>query len=509
MGFCLRIKIFVLANIITTLGITELYCQQKLNNAINVELAELTLNDVIRIAHINSNASVAARYGFAKAEVQYNVYKKQYLPIIIGNFTVPSLDHSLNIVQNTETGIYKFVQSNLMRINGGISISQSIPFTGGLITLNSYLERIDQFNPQREIAIYNQPVYLTLTQPIIGTFNYLKWNKKLEPIKYEKAKTDFLDNMEDISEKAVEYFFKALIAKMQLDNNELNLKNYEQQYEIWKTKFELGYIKESDLMQLELSLKNIELEKYKSEKELIKAMDMLNLFLHLDKNTIVKLIPPQLLPEIKFDLTQIINLANSNTSFKKNLEFKNTEAKKELERIKRENMIKVNLYARIGLQKNASDIVTSFQHPSNQQNVNIGITVPILDWGIRKEKVKLSELSSELTKKQAEEDYEELNQKIVQSLMEFNNQSQQYRIAIEAEIIAQRNYQIAIEQATIGKISVFELISSQYSKDKAIIARINELYNYWAIYYRIRRITLFDFIQNINLVEDFDKRVIK
>jgi len=47
----------------------------------------------------------------------------------------------------------------------------------------------------------------------------------------------------------------------------------------------------------------------------------------------------------------------------------------------------------------------------------------------------------------------------------------------------------------IGKIGVSDLYIAQNEKDQALDAYVQALRSYWANYYRLRRVTLYDFVE--------------
>ena len=56
------------------------------------------------------------------------------------------------------------------------------------------------------------PVYVSLSQPISG-YNSFRWEKKIEPRKYELAKREYLESMEAITVTVAGYFFDLLLAQ--------------------------------------------------------------------------------------------------------------------------------------------------------------------------------------------------------------------------------------------------------------------------------------------------------
>ena len=54
-------------------------------------------------------------------------------------------------------------------------------------------------------------------------------------------------------------------------------------------------------------------------------------------------------------------------------------------------------------------------------------------------------------------------------------------------------------------MDVLKLTSSQKAKDNARLQYVQSLYQYWRDYYTVRKLTLYDFVNNQTLEEDFEK----
>jgi outer membrane protein TolC len=65
-----------------------------------------------------------------------------------------------------------------------------------------------------------------------------------------------------------------------------------------------------------------------------------------------------------------------------------------------------------GLTQRALNVSDAYKDPQDQQNVRVGITIPILDWGLGKGKVKMAQSNREVIKttvQQAMTDFERIS----------------------------------------------------------------------------------------------------
>ena len=148
---------------------------------------------------------------------------------------------------------------------------------------------------------------------------------------------------------------------------------------------------------------------------------------------------------------------------------------------------------------------SAYNHLLDNQIVQVGVKIPILDWGKRRGKVRVAKSNREVVLSKIRQEQMNFNQDIFLLVEHFNNQAQQLNIAKEADIIAQQRYKTSIETFLIGKINTLDLNDAQNSKDQARQKHISELYNYWSYFYQIRSLTLWDFERDTELEVDFEE----
>ena len=72
-------------------------------------------------------------------------------------------------------------------------------------------------------------------------------------------------------------------------------------------------------------------------------------------------------------------------------------------------------------------------------------------------------------------------------------------ITSKADTVAGKQFEVARNRYTTGKITNDALYLAQGEKDAAVLAKVQALRNYWTSYYRLRRVTLYDFERNVEL----------
>lgn len=466
---------------------------------------KLTLQDAIILAQIQSVDAAVVLNELKTAYWEYQTHQADQLPEI--NFTGALPSYNNNYSRNTLSENSSYIQNNWMEMRGKVSVDQNIPLTGGKISLNTSLD----FTRQLGKGAYNEymsiPIGVTLEQPIFGV-NDQKWKRKIEPVRYNEAKASYIENVEEITILTIDYFFNLLDAKASLNIATQNFENATKLYDIAVARRKIGQISESELMQLNLSALQAKGIVTEEQSKLNTRMFQLRSFLGLSEDDIIEPVVPGLAPSFRMDYHIVLEKALENNSFAQNILRRQLEASYAVASAKGDRR-KISLYASFGYTGKDTTFGNAYDHLKGNQQIEVGVIIPLVDWGKRKGKVKVAESNREVVISRTKQEQMNFNQNIFLLVENFNNQAGQLEIAEQADIIADKRYQTSIETFMIGKINILDLNDAQKSKDEARLKHIKELYKYWNYFYNIRSVTLYDFIANSNLDADFEEIVRK
>ena len=466
---------------------------------------EFTLEDVIVAAQSKSLPAMIAKYSFISSYWEFRSYKAQFLPSLNLNAGLGQYNRSLVPLQDAETGETHYVQNDNMNNWLQLSIDQNIPWTGGIISLNTYLNRFDQFSPYGSMTWNSNPVNVYLQQPIFQ-YNRLKWERKTEPKKYERSKKKYLEDLEDIAITATTYFFTVLRTQESLEMARRRYENTRQLYDIAQAKRRIGHISEIDLMQLKQSALQAEGKVTEAVSNFNSMMFRLRSFLGLGEQDVIHPSMPETATDVRLRYGQVLEKAQANNAFAKNILRRRYEADYAVATAKGERF-GINLFASVGYTGKDVDIAGAYNPLKDNQIVEVGFTIPLLDWGKRKGKVKVAESNREVELSKIRQEELDFNQNIFLLVENFNNQAAQLEIASVVDTLAERRYHTSIETFMVGQIDILELNDAQSSKDNARQKHIEELYYYWYYFYNIRSLTLYDFINNRTLDAEFEKLI--
>lgn len=453
----------------------------------------LSLDDVIYIAQQQSPDALIAKHQFRSNYWEFRSFRADYLPGLILEGTTPFYNRSIRpITQQDGTVEYRGInQSNSML---ELSISQNIGLTGGKISLNSGLSRLDDFtaasiDPSYQANIIN----VRFDQPIFR-YNPYKWNRHIEPMKYEMAKRKYLENVEQVAITATQYFFNMLQTQIDMQIAVKNMHNYDTLFRIAQGRYQLGKIAENDLLQLELNFLKAEAAVEQSELDFENNLFRLKSYLRIKEDVPIELIPPSVADFFTIKADKALDEAKYNSSTALDFEKRRLEAQSQVNLAKMQGRFEADFSATFGLEQQGASIPGAYTQPLDAQMVAFNFTLPILDWGSARGRIKMAESNEELVVTSVEQDEIDFEQNIFIQVMQFNMQENQLRIAAKSDTIARKRYVVTQQRYMIGQVNdVLELSNAQIDNDNALKGYFQALRNYWRNYYQIRMQTLYDF----------------
>ncbi|MBN2348452.1 MAG: TolC family protein [Bacteroidales bacterium] len=466
---------------------------------------QLSLNEVIEIAQSQSLQVIIASHRFQQGYWEYRTHVAKFLPGLNMEMQFPWFNRSIETIRNPDgTNTYAYVSEN--RTYANLNLNQNIGLTGGSIFVRSDLSRTDEFENDNSITYVSTPVRIGYRQPLNG-YNELRWEKKIEPVKYEEAKKNYIESMEEITVRVVNYFFNLALAQLNIDISALNFQNADTLYKIATGRYNLGTIAEDELYQMELSYLNADAESKQARIDLEVNKFQLRSFLGYNENVNIELIIPNKIPNLEIGVDSALYYAKVNNPNLLSLQRQLLEASMEVAQTKAEKGFNADLYASFGLTQSSANIPDVYKNPEDQQIVQIGASFPILDWGLGRGRYKMARSNEELVRTQVQQEEIDFEQEILLSVMQFNLQDDLLRIAAKSDTVAQIRYEVAKQRFLIGKIDVLDLNVALQEKDVARRGYIASLRNYWRFFYDVRRLTLYDFIDKKSLEANFDELI--
>lgn len=463
-----------------------------------------TLNEAIKIARTQSVQALECRQSFISAYWAYRSYKASRLPSLYVYGNLMNFNRSLNLMQSYEDGHLQYVNSNSLQNSLGLQINQNITFTGGTLSVYTDLARIDQFDPDKTVTWYSQPVTISYYQPLFS-YNQFKWDKLIEPKEFEKAKKEYIESMELISLETSITYNSLVLAYL---NNKIAKENYDntsQMLQIAREREKLGTISKDELLQLELRRLNDSI--YINETIIYIRENQMALTSALGLDESIEIVPiiTESLPNILLDYEDVLTKSLKNSSFSINNEISLLNAQASVAKAKATRGLSMTLNARFGLSQTSNNIKGAYHNLLDQEVVGLTFSIPIYDWGLGKGKVEEAKAVQEVVKAQVQQSENDYRREIYTAVSQFNKQSQQCSISKRAMEIAQERYSLVTTKFRNGNASVLELNTAQSDRSVAYQKYITDINEFWLLFYTIRKHTLYDYIEGVDIDIDFNE----
>jgi outer membrane protein TolC len=470
----------------------------------------LSLDDCIAMARRQSIDAAVALGELRSAYWQWRSYRADLLPEVSLQGTAPSWNKRYSSYQQAD-GSLSFVRNDYLGMDGAVNITQKLWPTGGTLSVESSLDYLHQSSNSsptggsREGAnqFMSLPVAVTLSQPLFSV-NHLKWNRRIEPLRYREAQARFLTETEQVAMEAISLYFGLLLAGEQVNIARQNLQTAEKLYEVAQAKRRMGTISENDVLQLRLDVLTARSALTNSESTRQARQFALRSFLDVEAD--IEPSVPEDVPQVCLDYDNVLDHALQNNALATTMRRRQMEADYAVASA-RANRQSINLYAQLGYTGTGENLNAAYRNLLSNEVVSVGITVPLLDWGKRKGQRRMAESNRDIIQGQLRQQAQDFRQNIFILTEQFNNQAEQLRIACEADTIARRRYHTNVETFKIGSISTLELSDAQKAKDQARQNRIQQLFNYWYYYYQLRSIALWDFEHDCELTADVERLI--
>ncbi len=457
-------------------------------------IRQFTLEEAILRAQEDSPDALNAKQAFRSAYWEYRSYQASNRPSLILSGTMPFINQSIQ--SQSIDGVQKYSSYKYVLANANLAVTQKIGVTGGTVSINSAFQgqyNADQPNP---VPYFSTPVNIQLSQPLFK-YNSFRWDRKLKPLQYSIAERKFSEDIEQIAIMATNHFFNLLQAQVDKTIADTNRSNYETLYNIAKGRYQLGKIAENDLLQLQLSFLKAQAQVENAQLALENARFRFKSYLHLQDQTRIILLPPNQISFFRIDPVVAREKAKLYSTTTYNFTKRRLEASSAVNKARLEGRFDVDITAIIGLQQKGLTVVDAYTNPADQRQVAVGMTVPIVDWGVARGKIKVAESNEEIEKNNLEQEAIDFDQNVYQKAIQCNMQQNQVQIAEQAAAVAKKSYEVTKGRYLIGKInSILDLNNAQTETDNAEKGYYFALQTYWRSLYELRKMTLFDFSKN-------------
>lgn len=463
----------------------------------------LDLNRTIELANDSSLEAFRTQNMYLSGYWEYRTYKANRLPSLTLGLTPAQYNRDITKRYDSQQDLDVYRSQQSYYASGNLYLQQNFDLTGGTFYLESNLAYMRSFGDNQSTQFTSVPIRIGYSQSLVG-YNSFKWERRIEPLKYERVKKEFLYNVEQVSETATSYFFALAMAQAEYDLAKENLISSDTLYRIGEQRHRIAAISQADLLTLKLDKVNAQNTLQNKSMDLKRAMFSLASFLNLDKNTQIRLELPSRPKAMEISVDEALQWGKNNNPQLLKLTQNILEAERDVDRTKKESQFNASINASIGFNQVADNFGDVYHKPMQQDLVSVSLSIPLIDWGVRKGKYNMARNNLNVVKISSRQSEISIEEEVIMTVNDFNIQQQLITSAEEALDLAILAYNETRQRFIIGKADINSLTLSLNRQQQAQRNYISALQVYWQNYYKIRRLTLFDFASKLSLSDRFD-----
>lgn len=465
--------------------------------AVPTDTLVLSLSEIIQLAQSQSPAVQSARNTFLAAYWNYRYFRANYLPSVTLS-SAPYINKEMNSITQSD-GTASFIRQDQLGADVSLCINQKVSWTGGSLFLKSSLNRLDEF--QKEITAYSsKPLVVGYEQSLFG-YNALKWDKRIEPIRYREAKKQYAETLEIISATTCKHFFSLAAAQTELEMARQNFASADTLYSMAQGRYRIGTITENEMLQLEINRLNEETNVMDAEINLREVEQGVRSFLGLEQTVALRLLMPDSVPQFEVPLPEAMEMALQNSPDPDYYRRIVKESESNLSNARANSGLRADLYMQFGLSQTGRNIRSAYTHLVHQEYASISLSLPILDWGRGRGKVRVAKSQLALTQTEAEQGMNDFIKNVEKLVLQFNMQARKVHIAVLTDKRAEKRHAVARRLYIMGRSSILDLNAAISEKNASRRSRISSMSTYWSLYYTLRSLTAYDFEHDTPLTE--------
>ena len=199
--------------------------------AIAQQQITLDLQRTITMANDSSLEAFRTKNMYLSGYWAYRTYKANRLPSLTLNMTPAQYNRDITKRYDSEQDLDIYRSQQSFYAYGNLAIKQNFDLTGGTFYLDTELGYMRSFGSNSYTQYTSVPIRVGYSQSLVG-YNPFRWERKIEPLKYEKIKKEYIYNAEQVSEQATTYFFELAMAQAEYDLAKENVASSDTLYRI-------------------------------------------------------------------------------------------------------------------------------------------------------------------------------------------------------------------------------------------------------------------------------------
>ena len=366
---------------------------------------------------------------------------------------------------------------------------ESTQIFGNINYLNEFSRKQNSFS--------TNPFFISYSQQLWGGGKLQRLENKIERAKNEVAVKQYCSNIAQIQQQALTLYLSAILSKM---DSELAIdikQSNDTLLHIAEIKLRNGSITEYDYKQMELQSLNLQYMYENAVKHYAESIQKLFTFLGIENNAEIT-IPDFDLP-LTIDARLAIYYVKKNNPISNQQEIQQLEEEKNLFSIKLKNRFNGNISLNYGINQYAETLADAYRHGNTRQSVIIEFQIPIFQWGINKNNIRIAKNNYDASRLRIEKKNFEFENEVKEKINAYDHSVKLWLTASRAYALSKEQYKMLTKKFSLGKVSVYELATAQKERNDAMQRYYSAIKDSYESFFTLRNLALYDFKKNVEL----------
>lgn len=466
------------------------------------KIYQLDLKSSIEIARKQSNTMLVLQQRLNRAAFDLKAATSSYKTHVNMDFVLPRYTETVRQWEDSLGVSFYSVKQNQM--NGYLNIIQPLP-TDGYLSVSSGLQNIIDYNYDNRLTQLTTSI--GFRQPIEAFYGYnnIKLAYKQAKLTYESTLRQLKRAELDVVYEVSSIFYNLISYKERLNIARMSLERQTEATTIARNKYKAGLIREVEALQMEVDLgeatNNLDIARvnYTSQMQLFKEVMGLNL-----KDSII-LNADQGYEKVFVDVEKAVRLALENRNELKEHEIQIELSEMEIKRRKAAGRINGDIllnYDIIGTNKSYLTVPVErimgytwdnmSERPGNF-SAALTLSIPIIDWGQNKARVKAAEATLEQNMIQMDAEKVSIERDIRTIVNRLGSSLRRLELLEKNVEVAEKSFQITRERYANGEIDSQAMALERERLNNAYISRLEAFISYKLLLSDLMRKTFYDF----------------
>lgn len=452
---------------------------------------QLTLRQAIELADKQGHQASAAVSTRDAARYRDRAFFSRRLPQLTLGGTVPAYNRSIVPIDQPD-GTTLFRPRDQTNTSLTMTMTQQLPVTGGSFFVQSALSQVSVSGESSFRTWSSTPISFGLRQDILKP-NVAGWDRREEIVRAELSERQYLEAREDIATQTANAFFDVYAARVNLETQTKNVAVNDTLYTLNKGRFEVGKIGENDLLQSELALLRSRTTLDAARLEFDRANSALLLALNLPKNAPVEIVVSTEVPDFTADTALAVAEALRNRASVYDVALQDVQARRRITEARLGGGVGATILASYGYNATAPERRLVYRDLLEARQFSMSVQIPLMQWGARGESVRAAEADRDRSVRLGQSTMDQTAQEAHFAALQLAQARRNVALSAKADTVAGKRFEVALNRYVIGRIFIDNLFVAQAEKDAARAQFVQALRGYWQAYYRLRRLTLYDF----------------